>query len=677
MFYGDIKGGTDQYGVYGGSNMKNNSATGINNYNFFRSGSSFNAANGHPFYKDGPYYVGNPTAYNCSFPADERYLTQVEFHRYLLNSNRELCGWWVGSDVAPSGLPTASVQAIPKDASLIYKWVVVPSVAPYPILKPFGKYASITNVTNTGTPWSNGALANPYEGKRLGTLKVTVNSGTHHNSGSNTQRVLYLPITDIDTLHYDFGYYKVQLPYYNTVFGNPDADTWASKYAGNYNASYVVTGWKVTGVTGGTSGSFVEDWQDGYNFVDRDCTNKDLYSVSHRVFAQGGNYYVPNGVTEIVIEAYWGTPIYVSGKDNSYDRVHVDRTGGNKIISFGSHFAPAGTRTFSIPGATVHTDSIIGALETINAKGTVYDYAVVLVGNVQESVGDQQVVVGAEKKDYGFTLMSVDFDFDDEPDYCLEWQLGYNVTRSIIGPVRFDFLPVVELGIACKMHDSRRLLSLGCYHPWGHFEITESALIHFGQFEFEETGRVDGPIILNGGIIDQYTKGKYAKDDDNHIDYVILGGHVVMPAFAPGAHINKAIKTRHCAVNVLGGDYTAFYLTGNYNASVTPNPDNPHCYIDGGRFQELAAAGVEGINGDVYWFINHALVKEFYGGGINKDNVVSGHIHVTIDHCLVNKYCGGPTSVVREIASYGAPLEDWVPREIIEDVRKKKLESGR
>ena len=75
----------------------------------------------------------------------------MEFHRYLLNSNRELCGWWVGSDVAPNTLTTAQVQAIPKDASLMYKWVVDPNVAPYPILKPFGKYASVIN-GNTGTP---------------------------------------------------------------------------------------------------------------------------------------------------------------------------------------------------------------------------------------------------------------------------------------------------------------------------------------------------------------------------------------------------------------------------------------------------------------------------------------------------------------------------------------------
>ena len=137
MFYGNITGGSTQSGVYAGELITNAEATGISSYNYYRNGSTFSTSN------------GNPTKYNCSFPAEERYLTQVEFHRSLLNSNRELCGWWVGSDVAPNTLTTAEVQAIPKNASLMYKWVVDPKVAPYPILKPFGKYASPVNISNS------------------------------------------------------------------------------------------------------------------------------------------------------------------------------------------------------------------------------------------------------------------------------------------------------------------------------------------------------------------------------------------------------------------------------------------------------------------------------------------------------------------------------------------------
>ena len=628
MFYGNITSGTNQSGVYGGNLITNAAATGISSYNYYRSGSTFNTGN------------GRPTAYNCSFPAEERYLTQVEFHRSLLNSNRELCGWWVGSDVAPNTLTTTEVQDIPKNASLMYKWVVDPNVAPYPILKPFDKYASVIN-GNTGTPWVDRATANPYEGKQLGTLTVKVSAGSNF-SGSKT---LPIPITDMDTLRYDFGYRKIQLPYYNTVFGNPNSDDWNTRYANNYTDK-VVTGWKVTSVkTDGTIetyNEFVADWQNGYNFADRKCIDKDIYSGTNpRVFAQGGNYYVPDGVTEITIEAYWGKAIYVRNDENSYDRVNIT------LANTGSHFAPAGTRGDNINGATVMT-SIRGALATIDAKKTVYDYALVLVGNVQESVGKNDVKYS--DSDYrGFTIMSVDLDFDEEPDYCLEWQLGDNMARQVIAPIRFDFIPVVELGIAGKRNGSTNFYSLGCYRSQGHFEVTETSFIRFGQFEFELGTRDEGPIILNGGIYDQYCRGRNG-EENQHINYVILGGHIVMPSFTPGAHVNSAAKyqTRHCAVNALGGDFTSFYLTGGYNEDIVPFEDNPHCYIDGGRFGTIAAAYKEGIWGDVTWRINHALIGEFYGGGVmaQKDGatykIVKGNINVVIDNSIVGKYCGGP-----------------------------------
>ena len=625
MFYGNITGGNNQYGVYGGSLITNAAATGISSYNYYRSGSTFTTTS------------GNPTAYNCCFPAEERYLTQVEFHRSLLNSNRELCGWWVGSDVAPSTMTTAEVQAIPKDASLMYKWVVDPNVAPYPILKPFGKYASVIN-GNTGTPWVDRATANPYEGKQLGTLTVTVNSGS-----SASSKTLYIPITDMDTLRYDFGYRKIQLPYYNTVFGNPVADTWADKYAGNYTDK-VVTGWKITAVvTDGTVKTYNEfdpNWETGYNFADRKCIDKDLYDVSGRIFAQGGNYYVPDGVTEITIEAYWGKAIYVRNDENSYDRVNITEA------NTGSAFAPAGTRETLGNGQTVYTTKIRDVIDNITQKKTVYDYAIVLVGNVQESNGNNAVTVSAGNT-YGFTLMSADFDFDEEPDYCLEWQLGTKTTRNTIAPIRFDFLPVVELGIAGKLHNSRNFFSLGCFRSFGHFEVTETGFIRFGQFEFELPDRDEGPVILNGGIFDQYTRGRN-DEKDQHINYVIVGGHVVMPSFTPGAHVGQKLQTRHCAVNALGGDFSSFYLTGGYNEGIEPFDDNPHCYIDGGRFGTIAAAYKEGIAGNVTWRINHALIGEFYGGGVmsQKDGttykIVKGSIDVVIDNSIVGKYCGGP-----------------------------------
>ena len=631
MFYGNIIGGSNRYPVYGGAKMTNTGATAINNYDFYRAEANLGLTdNDH---------------YNCSWPAQEDYLTKYEYYRYLLNSNRELCGWWVGAPSAPSGMSTTDVQAVAKDASLMAKWVLDPSIAPYPILKPAGKYYSVINQDpdNRINPVSKAWESRPTssntittkavpdtEGQKLGSIIVTINKGGTL-SGSSSKSIT---ITAMDIENNDFCYGKIQLPYYNSIFGNPNSSDWTTRYGGNYG-DQVVVGWEITSVTGGTEGTLVKDWQNGYNFADRDCTNKD----KERIFAQGGYYYVPNGVTAITITAKWADATYLDNNDNYYDRISVSSVSSGTANATLSPFAPAGTRSTTLGnGKTVKTGAILSNLLT----GSVYEKAIVLVGNNQNFTGNNDY----GNKNNGFTVMSADFDLDDEPDYSLIWQLGNQTSRYDICPIRFDFLPVIEMGMAMKEDGSTQYYSLGCYRPLGHFEVTETSLIHFGQFEFANQNRsLEAPLILNGGIYDQFTKGTgvgNAGNDD--INYMIIGGNAYIPSFTPGAHVNNNANysTRHCAVNVLGGRINNLYLTGNFNNNVTPNVDNPHCYIDGGNFKQVAAAGKEGINGNVFFKINHSVIEEFYGGSTLADKLVTGNINVTVDNSKISKYCGGP-----------------------------------
>lgn len=635
MFYGNITGGSNRWPVYGGAKMLNTGETAINNYDFYRADASLGLAdNNH---------------YNCSWPAKEEFLTQYEYYRYLLNSNRELCGWWVKSDVAPNTLPIAEVQAIEKDASLMAKWVLDPSVAPYPILKPAGYYPSAINQSSkridpTTKKWvdraeSDNTIATPAapdtDGQTLGSVSVTINAGDHNTTASDV--VKNITITAMDFANNDYCYGKIQLPYYNEIFGNPNGDDWNAKYGKNYT-DMVVTGWTISAPEI-TDDSFSTDAEEGYNFADRKSTAKD----ASRVFAQGGYYYVPEGVSSITITAKWATAKYIDNTDHSYDRVYMSKVTDSdaKKPSSGIHFAPAGYRPTTLGnGQTVQNGSISSQI----TSGTVYENALVLVGNHQYRTGKTDIK--GSNNSYGLTIMSADLDFDNEPDNCLIWQLGYGTDRQSICPVRFDFLPVVEIGMAMKEDASTQYYSLGCYRPLGHYEVTETSLLHFGQFEYGHVDRtIEAPLILNGGIFDQYTKGTKSKSTaDDKITYVILGGNVYIPSFTPGAHVNEGAKypTRHCPVNVIGGRINYLYLTGNYNDGVTPNPDNPHCYIDGGHFTHVAAAGKEGINGNVYFNINHSVINEFYGGSTLADKRVTGNIEVTINNSYVTKYCGGP-----------------------------------
>jgi len=664
MFYGNITGASTMKPVYGGRKISNAGTTGVNGYNYYRNGEDVTFDDNYANFDD----------YYCTLPADEEYLTRFEYYRSILNSNKKLCAWWINgtSGTAPTDTEVEDVG--------IAKWVLDPSIAPYPILKKWGKYPSVINqdpqyVWNPKTKeMVSRAIAEPYQGKRLGTISVTVNAGPKHaGSGATSTTLSSVIVMDMDTLNHDYCYAKIQLPYYNELFGDPTADAatqWGNRYAGNYK-DYVVTGWKITYIAGGTAGTFKgyaadangavssgdispddtsgNPWEDGFNFADRNCTNKDLYSKSGRVFAQGGYFYVPEGVSAITIEAYWGKAVYLHNKEHSLDRVNVasknsdnrdGKSGDNGApADFGSAFTPAGTLSSTFQDYAVKDniqDAIAGLTE--NANYTVYDQAIVLVGNVQVKNRGASLNNGGIRP---FTIMSCDLDFDNEPDYCLQFQQRNTTNRPAIHPVRFDFLPIPELGLAIRTNTNA--YAIGLMVPKGHFEITETAFMHTTQFEYDaDIDRVESPIILNGGHFEQIVV-RYG--DKKKVSYFLLGGHFRMKRFTPGYHAsnNNANTIRHCAVNAIGGDFPEFYLSGIYKPDLPVNTDNPHCYANGGRFGTLAGAGYEQIDGNVTFKIDHAIIDNFFGGGLNGAKPITGSIDVTINNSIVNDiYCGGP-----------------------------------
>lgn len=639
MFYGDITGGANISPVYGGELIDNAGTTGVNNYNYYRR---------NRYDRETDTYVDDVTFddnnfsladYHRSWPADAKYLTRFEYYRSILNSNKKLCTWWINgtNGTAPTDQDIEEVG--------IAKWVLDPGTAPYPILKKWGKYPSVINhdpdkrFDPSTKAWENRAdasanwgkdMAPDMEGQKLGTLIVTIKGGDYH-SGSSIRSI---NITAMDTLYNDYCYGKIQLPYYNEIFGNPDGDTWNAKYGDNYTA-HVVTGWDISG------GSTATD----YNFADRN-------SYSGRVFAQGGYFYVPKGVTSITITAHWADAVYLCNKDYSIDRVNVaagvkEKNGSDagKVAKYGSPFTPAGTIASTFQGQTVYTtiqDAINNGLSTTGSGKDVYNQAIVLIGNVQ--VRNHSYVVnltgdGAKP----FTLMSADLDFDNEPDNCLELQFRNDIDRPGIQPIRFDFLPVPELGLAIRTN--KLAYAIGIMIPLGHFEITETAFMHTTQFEYDANVTRSGksPVIINGGEHEMFTVRKHAS---NRTSYFLLGGNAWIHRFAPGAHPNIKDKPSIylCPINVIGGEIKELYLSGLYRPelAIPNNQGNPLCYIDGGKFGTIAGAGYDKVSGSVTFKIDHSLIGEFYGGGINGTNPIGGNIDVTINNSRVNKYCGGP-----------------------------------
>ena len=667
MFYGDINTSNcaNYAPVYGNKMIKTESsshaATGINPYDFFLESATF----------DNGYLTGQTNdinKYNRSWPVLEEYLTRFEYYRSIFNSNRRLCTWWVNGTY---GTAPTDEDVITLDLA---KWVLDPSIAPYPILKKWGKYPSVINPDpdkywdDQAGVWVQRANAAPYQGRILGTLSITVNPGNHAPSSVNSTTITR-NITDMDTLHCDYGYCKVQLPYYNELFGNPSSNNHDTRYGGNYK-DYVVTGWKVTAVSTDGSvtdyNSFVANWESGYNFADRYCTDKDLYATSGRVFAQGGYYYVPEGVTSITIEAYWGKAVYLHNTGHYLDRVDITNYTASGNPRAGEPFNPSGTLPTTFQNQPVYQSwkTAVLALDQATLSNnvlniSVYDQAIVLLNNLQwrnenDAVGTR-IAGGTAEKYYPYTIMSIDKDLDNEPDYCFELQFRRLWPRPGIQPIRFDFLPVPELGMAVRHGVNQN--TIGIFIPLGHFEITETSYMHTTQFEYDaakfnsgpDNGwagtKVPAPVILNGGHFEQIVL-RYGPQ--NTTQYFIMGGHFRMLRFTPGAHTNRGqnAKTRLCAVNVIGGEYPEFYLSGIYRPDIVPTSiaaqGNPHCYINGGKFGLIAGAGYDKILGSVYFKIDHSIIGDFYGGGINGSNPIGGNIDVTIDNSLVEKYCGGP-----------------------------------
>ena len=196
---------------------------------------------------------------------------------------------------------------------------------PYPILKAQDYYPSIINPDFENAPDST--VVGRNKGGQLGrTLSVTI-SNTKTDGGQSwpagadiTTTSLSLTRTDKDFDRFNFNYDKVQLPYYNDVG------------TGNYTGNRVVTGWKIIAITAidgdpYTSANYpttgITDYPN-HNYADRKSSNKDLYSVSGRVFSQGAYFDVPYGVTSITIEPYLGLSTYIA--DPNYDVVYYKKT---------------------------------------------------------------------------------------------------------------------------------------------------------------------------------------------------------------------------------------------------------------------------------------------------------------------------------------------------------------
>lgn len=625
MMYGNVSGATTISPVYTGNHTNN--VQNFTEYNFFLY-SNERDANGDRIVKI-PYTVLND---QLSIN-EEEYLTRFPFHLHTLNTHRELAAFFL------FGLSSQTVNNITAEQiAEIGHWALKKELAPYPIVEHWA--------TNTKKVIEAPAPSNilPEMGTN-GYLGITVKIGNNTYTQNASGQPYKLPITDMDEANFDYTWGKVVLPYANEFEINTDYDQ-------------ICTGWKITKVTKGSE-NFTNSSFTDYNFADRNNPQKDIYSDANPyIFAQGGYYIVPYGVTAIEITANFATAYYLSDAqyEVGYKKDYTSPTGLGGYVYNGNN-----SNGSFFQGKSVYKD-IDDALNDMGEFNTPHSQALVLVGNYHfPTVVSTNPFRNTDYKK-AFTLMSIDADNNQEPDYAVYSVSSHgNLNRPKTPALRFDFVALIPVGMAAHVNGSRYYPGLPIWNPCGWFEMTETSLTWTNQFElasnnFTYTGTENVNnyrIIINSGYYVQMVRSSKSIQC-NKLSYTQIGGKAYIKEYYPGSHSANAYETKLVPVNVTGGEIEQCFMTGygynkNQNKYGTAKGDNIYFWCAGGKIGKFLGAYMEKpvpkTNGgkiNLKAKIDHAMIKEFYGGGTSPLSPVTGNIDVTIDNSRVDFYCGGP-----------------------------------
>jgi hypothetical protein len=609
MMYGNVTTATNRSPVYCGNHVSN--SKNFTEYNYWR-------------YRSRMQY----TAYNDQMAIDkDDYLSRFPFYRHILNTHRELAAYFLFAANTTQG----SVVGISQDdIDEIGHWALKKDIAPYPIIERW--QTNTKKVLDAPTP--SNILTEMGGTDHPGYLYITVKIGSNTYTERAPGQPYKLPITDMDEANYDYTWGKVVLPF-------------ANEFEINSDYSKICTGWKITDITGGTAGTF-----EHYNVSDRNCTAKDLYSTTGFIFAQGGNFIVPYGVTAIEITANFANAFYLC--DESYEIAY--EKDGETVPPNTTGSAPSGymTRT-TLAGSTPNTyhgqdvhHTLAAALGAMINSGTTHAQAIVLVGNYHLDDFDL-ATLGLLKK--GYTFMSIDADNNQEPDYAI--YSNNTMDRPAIPPTRYDFVAFIPIGMSSHVNGAFFYPNTPIWKPRGWFEITETGLMWANQFEIDSGNfnSSDGDTrnyrcIINGGYFTQMVRSR--KGACTKLKYYQIGGKAYVKEFYPGNHSQNNFANTIVPVNVTGGEIEQCFMTG-YGKGTVYGPCI-YFWCAGGKIGKFLGSYMETPrqtsdsdgNVDLTAKIDHAIIGRFFGGGTTEKAKITGNIDVTINNSKVDFYCGGP-----------------------------------
>lgn len=588
MYYGNLTGTNRSPIVYGGSDINTNYSI----YSYFRWKSMSTT---------------NFTRQNGALAATEDiWLDRFKFFQAGVTNHRDIAAYYVFGDASR--------------ISEMAQWYVDETIAPWPILRKAEKQTTIlTKATQVLS--SSAADKDPNTGAIITDVKNDITKRYDKMPGTNGRLTVNftingsnyskeLPITDMDDKHYDYTWGKVVLPFANEFEG------WTMPTSSDVKCGKICIGWKITAVTGGNASSI-----DDYNFADRNNTNKDLYSESHYIFAQGGNYIVPYGVTAINVEAHFADAYYLA--DATYDVNH------------------GGSRPTTYNGKTVYT-SVAAAWTAMSDNTMPHDQAIVLVGNYHYSSSNSWNYTTK-----GCTIMSIDEDGDQQPDYG--WYSN-STARQSWPAIRWDFITIPGFGMLQKGLD---MPGLNIPTATGWFEITETCLCRTFEFEISDSKMTrtlaqagnTNAYIIKGGWFQQLVRcyTEYGSSKNDKLSYVNVGGNAYIKEVFLGNHSNKSDTYTLRPVNVTGGEIEQCYMTGMRNNNyIVPEDNNVRFYCSGGKIGKYLSVYQAYPVVDATMKVDHARIGRFFGGGTTPKAQLSGNINITINYSDVDFFCGGP-----------------------------------
>ena len=498
------------------------------------------------------------------------------------------------------------------------------------------------------------------------TLKVTYKSGIGEGEDVVTTQIL-CDSQSLGSNDYTDG--KIVL-YRN---GENGIDFTASKV--EYNGveyDRILTGWKLTSVikNGKEITEFIEP--ENQNYADKTNANKDIGTT----YAQNGWYIVPDGVTEITVEAVYARAIYVRSPYDKmyYDEYHIFYYGENndgKTTLDGQAVAKSSDdNDGSTEEKAVATLKKAYELMTASSDLTVYDTAFVLCGDMYEinyhtSGNKYATEIAGTYKNYSNKNLGYNSSKTKPVTITNKNKSNYNFYTispaydlNVYSSLRLDniYLTILPIDNVKKVH-TESSVAVNTYVRNRQFRFQNSNMI----FETTETVTSDSIAMwyrdikfmkINGGKWNPTYEYDIVNATLNGSNCIVIGGLANIGYISTSSVENRTnsenyITNPHKLVitggNITEGIYgTGYVHGGNIKGDV-------YVFVSGGKIANIFGGGNGSVypneeeNGNVNIIITGGIFGNIYGGGKYYTSKIYGDVNIKVNNAKVtgNIYGGG------------------------------------